>query len=193
MVYRLIAPALRLAFVMTLLLGGLYPLAVTAIAQIAFPKAAHGSLIERDGRLVGSHLIGQNFSDPGHFWGRPSATAPQPYNALASSGSNLGPLNPALLEAVHGNARALREADPGNTRPVPVDLVTSSASGLDPEISLAAARYQAERVARARHLPTATVLALIDAHTEAGWQALLGEPRVNVFELNLELDSLHSR
>jgi K+-transporting ATPase ATPase C chain len=193
MVYRLIAPALRLAFVMTLLLGGLYPLAVTAIAQIAFPKAAHGSLIERDGRLVGSHLIGQNFSDPGHFWGRPSATAPQPYNALASSGSNLGPLNPALLEAVHGNARALQEADPGNTRPVPVDLVTSSASGLDPEISLAAARYQAERVARARHLPTATVLALIDAHTEAGWQALLGEPRVNVFELNLELDSLHSR
>jgi K+-transporting ATPase ATPase C chain len=193
MVYRLIAPALRLLVVMTLLLGGLYPLAVTVIAEIAFPKAAHGSLIQRDGRLVGSRLIGQNFSDPGHFWGRPSATAPQPYNALASSGSNLGPLNPALLEAVHGNARALREADPGNTRPVPVDLVTSSASGLDPEISLAAARYQAERVARTRHLPTAAVLALIDAHRQGGWQALLGEPRVNVLELNLGLDSLHSR
>jgi len=193
MVHRLISPALRLALVMTLLLGGLYPLCVTVLAQVAFPTAAHGSLLRRDGRLVGSRLIGQNFSDPGHFWGRPSATAPQPYNALASSGSNLGPLNPALIEAVHGNARTLREADPGNTRPIPVDLVTSSASGLDPEISLAAARYQAERVARTRHLPIALVGTLIDAHAQRSGFAFLGEPRVNVLELNLALDSLHSR
>ena len=140
---------------MTLLLGLVYPLVITGVAKIAFPRQAEGSLIYRDGKLIGSTLIGQSFSDPKYFWGRPSATTPQPYNGLASSGSNLGPLNPALLDQVKANAKALHDADPDNRRPVPVDLVTASASGLDPDISPAAARYQAARVARARNLPLA--------------------------------------
>ena len=144
----------------------------------------------RDGHAVGSALIGQSFSDPGHFWGRPSATTPQPYNGVASAGSNLGPLNPALSDAVKARIKALRAADPGNSAPVPVDLVTASGSGLDPEISVAAANYQAARVARARGLPEARVRALIVAHTEGRLAGVLGEPRVNVLELNLALDAL---
>ena len=175
---------------LTLLTGVAYPLLTTVVAQGLFPQQAHGSLIERDGHLVGSALIGQNFSDPGHFWGRPSATAPQPNNALSSGGSNLGPLNPALVDAVQSRLQALKAADPGNPLPVPVDLVTASASGLDPHISIAAARYQAQRVAQARHLNTADVQALIDTHSETPWLGLLGEPVVNVLQLNLALDQL---
>ena len=137
---------------MTLLLGIVYPLVIAGVARLAFPRQAEGSLIYRDGKLIGSTLIGQSFSDPKYFWGRPSATTPQPYNGLASTGSNLGPLNPALIDAVKANAKALHDADPDNRRPIPVDLVTASASGLDPDISPAAAEYQAARVARARHL-----------------------------------------
>ena len=156
----------------------------------AFPHQANGSLITQGGKAVGSELIGQSFTEPGHFWGRPSATAPMPYNASASGGSNLGPTNPALTDAVKARIEALRAADPGNTRPVPVDLVTASASGLDPHISPAAAAYQAERVARARSLPVAQVQALVQLHTENPWLGLLGEPRVNVLALNLALDAL---
>ena len=155
-----------------------------------FPQQAAGSLIERDGVAVGSRLIGQSFSDPGHFWGRPSATTPQPYNGTGSAGSNLGPLNPALVDAVKERVEALRAADPGNNAPVPVDLVTASASGLDPDISVAAAEYQAARVARARGLPVERLRALIEAHTEGRLLGVLGEPRVNVLELNLALDAL---
>ena len=183
-------PALVLLAVLTVLTGVLYPLAVTGIAQLLFPRAAAGSLVVRGGRALGSALIGQSFSDSGHFWSRPSATTPQPYNGAGSTGSNLGPLNPALLEAVKARIAALRTADPGNSAPVPVDLVTASASGLDPHISVAAAQYQAARVARARSLPAARLQALIDAHTEGRLLGVLGEPRVNVLELNLALDSL---
>jgi len=186
----LLRPAIVLLLLMTLLTGVVYPLVVTAITRGLFPRQVSGSLIVRGGSVVGSALIGQSFSDPRHFWGRPSATTPQPYNGLASNGSNLGPLNPDLLEAIRGRILALRAADPGNTAPVPVDLVTTSASGLDPHISPAAANYQAARVARARGLPTARVQALIAAHTEGRLLGLLGEPRVNVLELNLALDAL---
>ena len=148
------------------------------------------SLITQGGKAVGSELIGQSFTEPGHFWGRPSATAPMPYNASASGGSNLGPTNPALTDTVKARIEALRAADPGNTRPVPVDLVTASASGLDPHISPAAAAYQSERVARARGLPVGQVQALVQQHTDNPWLGLLGEPRVNVLALNLALDSL---
>ncbi len=185
---RILRPALSLLLVMTALVGIAYPLVITGIARLAFPYQAQGSLLRRDGRLIGSALIGQNFSDPKYFWGRPSATTPQPYNGTGSTGSNLGPLNPALIDAVKANAKALHDADPGNLRPVPVDVVTASASGLDPEISPAAARYQAGRVARARGLPPATVEALIDAHVRGRLFGFVGEPRVNVLELNLELD-----
>lgn len=185
---RNLRPALSLLIAMTLLLGIVYPLVITGLARIAFPTQAAGSLIESDGKLIGSRLIGQNFSDPRYFWGRPSATAPQPYNALASSGSNLGPLNPALIEAVNSNARRLRVADPDNLAPIPVELVTASASGLDPEISPAAATYQAGRVARARGIPLTTVQALIAAHVQGRVLGFLGEPRINVLELNLALD-----
>jgi potassium-transporting ATPase KdpC subunit len=191
MLMRLTRPAVSLLIVMTVLLGLLYPLVVTLVAKAAFRSAADGSLVYRDGKLVGSTLIGQSFSDPKHFWGRPSATTPQPYNALSSSGSNLGPLNPALLKQVEDNVKALRAADPGNGRPVPVDLVTASASGLDPHITPAAAYYQAARVARARNLPVEQVTALIAAHEQAALLGLLGERRVNVLELNLALDRLH--
>ncbi len=188
---RTIRPAVTLLLVMTALLGIIYPLVITGIARLAFPQQAAGSLIERDGKAVGSRLIGQDFSDPKYFWGRPSATAPQAYNATASTGSNLGPLNPALLDAVKLRAQALRAADPGNAQPIPVELVTASASGLDPEISPAAARYQAARVARIRGIEGARVEALIADHVQQRLLGLFGEPRINVLELNLALDGLH--
>jgi K+-transporting ATPase ATPase C chain len=155
-----------------------------------FPARAAGSIVTRDGQAVGSALIGQNFSDPEYFWGRPSATTPQPYNGTGSTGSNLGPLNLALLDAVKARVAGLRAADPGNSAPLPVDLVTASGSGLDPEFSVAAAEYQAARVARARGLPVTRVRALIAAHSEGRLLAVLGEPRVNILELNLALDAL---
>jgi potassium-transporting ATPase KdpC subunit len=190
MFVRLIRPAVSLLVLMTLLLGLVYPLVITGVAKVAFPRQAEGSLIFKDGKLIGSRLIGQSFSDPKYFWGRPSATTPQPYNGLASSGSNLGPLNPALLDQVKANAKALHDADPDNRRLVPVDLVTASASGLDPEISPAAARYQAARVARARNLPLAQVEALIKSHQQGRLFGFIGERRVNVLELNLALDQM---
>jgi K+-transporting ATPase ATPase C chain len=167
-----------------------YPLLVTGVARVAFPAAASGSLIVREGKPIGSELIGQNFTEPKYFWGRPSATAPQPYNAAASSGSNLGPLNPALAAAVKARIDALRAADPGNPRPVPIDLVTASASGLDPHISPAAADYQAERVARSRQLDPQAVRQLIAQHSEGLDLGVLGEPRVHVLRLNLALDAI---
>jgi len=184
----ILRPALVLFAVLTLICGVLYPLAVTGIAQAAFPAQANGSLIERDGKTVGSALIGQSFTTPGYFWGRPSPTGPMANNGGGSGGSNQGPLNPALQEAVKGRVAALRALDPANTAPVPVDLVTTSASGLDPEISLAAAQYQAARVARARGIPVERVGALIERHTELRVLGLFGEPRVNVLALNLGLD-----
>jgi K+-transporting ATPase ATPase C chain len=187
----ILRPTLVLFAVLTVLVGLAYPGAVTAIAQAVFPVQANGSIVTRDGKPVGSTLIGQNFGDPGHFWGRPSATSPMPYNAANSSGSNLGPLNPALTDAVKARVAALRTADPGNTAPVPVDLVTASGSGLDPDISIAAARYQVVRVARARGLPQAKVDALVEAHVQQPWLPLIGEPTVNVLRLNLALDALH--
>jgi len=190
MFVRLIRPAISLLALMTLLLGIAYPLIITGAAKLAFPHQAAGSLIYQDGKLIGSMLIGQSFSDPKYFWGRPSATTPQPYNGLASTGSNLGPLNPALIDAVKANAKALHDADPDNQRPVPVDLVSASASGLDPEVSVAAAQYQAARVARARRLEPAQVEALITSHERQRLWGLIGEPRVNVLELNLALDRL---
>jgi K+-transporting ATPase ATPase C chain len=183
-------PALVMIVLMTVLLGGVYPAAVTAIASVLFPWQAGGSLIEQDGMAVGSVLIGQPFSEPGHFWSRPSATGPFPYNAASSSGSNLGPLSPALIDAVTARIEALRDADPGNTAPVPADLVTASASGLDPHISPAAAEYQVARVARVRGFDPAQVRALVDEFTEGRQFGFLGEPRVNVLRLNIRLDSL---
>jgi len=183
-------PALVLFLLLTALTGILYPLVVTAVAQLLFPGRAAGSIVVRDGHAVGSRLIGQSFSDPKYFWSRPSATTPQPYNGAASTGSNLGPLNPALLDAVKPRVAALRAADPANAAPVPIDLVTASASGLDPEISLAAAAYQAARVASARGLAPERVQALIAQHAEGRLLGVLGEPRVNVLELNLALDAL---
>jgi K+-transporting ATPase ATPase C chain len=185
-----VRPALVMIVLMTILLGALYPAAVTAIASVIFPWQANGSLIEKDGKAVGSSLIGQPFSDPGHFWSRPSATGPYPYNASASSGSNQGPLNPALTDAVTARIKALRDADPGNTAPVPADLVTASGSGLDPHISPAAAEYQVARVARARDLDPAQVRALVEEFTEGRQFGFLGEPRVNVLRLNIQLDSI---
>lgn len=184
-------PACVMLAIFTVLTGMVYPAAVTGLAQALFPGQANGSLIrDRDGRLQGSRLIGQPYSDPGLFWGRPSATAPYPYNAGASGGSNQGPLNPALKDAVQARIQALREADPGNTAPVPVDLVTASASGLDPEISPAAAEYQANRVARARNLNPQTVRELIAQHTQGRQWHLFGEPRVHVLALNRALENL---
>jgi potassium-transporting ATPase KdpC subunit len=185
-----IRPAIVLLLFFTVLTGLLYPLAITGIAQLAFTQAASGSILTRDGKPIGSSLIGQNFSDPKYFWGRPSATTPQPYAGTGSTGSNLGPLNPALTDAVKARIQALRAADPGNVAPVPVDLVTASASGLDPEMSVAAALYQARRVARVRGLDAQTVRDLIGAHSQGRMLGLLGEPRVNVLDLNLALDGL---
>ncbi len=185
-----IRPAATLLLVLSLVTGLAYPLVVTGAAQLLFPQQASGSLIQRGSAPVGSALVGQNFSKPGHFWGRPSATAPAPYNAEASGGSNFGPLNPALADAVKARIAALRAADPGNTAAVPVDLVTASGSGLDPHISPAAARYQIARVARARQLPPEAVAQLVERHVELPLWGVLGEPRVNVLQLNLALEAL---
>jgi len=187
---RTIRTAVSLLLAMTLLTGIVYPVAITGISKLLFPHQAEGSLVSRDAKLIGSTLIGQNFSNPKYFWGRPSATAPQPYNGIASSGSNLGPLNQALIDNVKANVKALHAADPGNALPIPVDLVTASASGLDPEISIAGARYQAHRVARARHLSPAQVETLIATHETGRLLGFIGEPRINVLVLNLALDSL---
>jgi K+-transporting ATPase ATPase C chain len=176
--------------VMTLITGVAYPVLVTAIGQAAFHGQATGSLIERDGKVVGSTLIGQPFADPKHFWSRASATSPYPYNASASSGSNQGPLNPALTDAVTGRIKALHDADPDNAAPVPVDLVTASASGLDPHISPAAAEYQVDRVAKARNLDPQKVRTLVAEFTQGRQLGFLGEPRVDVVGLNLALDAV---
>ena len=191
----ILRPALVLFAALTLVCGVLYPLLVTGVAQAAFPAQANGSLVEKDGQVVGSSLIGQSFTSPGYFWGRPSATAPMANSGAGSGGSNQGPLNPALQEAVKGRIAALRALDPANTAPVPVDLVTASASGLDPEISVAAARYQAARVARARQLPAERVGVLVEEHSERPFLGLFGEARVNVLALNMALDaeSVHTR
>jgi K+-transporting ATPase ATPase C chain len=177
----------------TVVTGFVYPLAITGIAQSAFGHAASGSIVSRNGKPIGSSLIGQNFSDAKYFWGRPSATSPQPYAGLASSGSNLGPLNPALIDGIKAHIQALRAADPGNVAPIPVDLVTASASGLDPEESIAAALYQAPRIARARGLDEKDVRSLIDTQARGRAFGVLGEPRVNVLALNLALDGLAPR
>jgi K+-transporting ATPase ATPase C chain len=185
-----IRPALVALFSLTILTGLAYPLAVTGIAQFLFPHQANGSLIVLDGRAVGSSLIGQPFTDPKYFWSRPSATSLFPYNAASSGGSNLGPTNPALIQAVRDRVAMLRAADPGNALPVPVDLVTASGSGLDPHISPAAAEYQVRRVARVRRMQEADVRQLVTQHTQGRQLGFLGEPRTNVLELNLALDAL---
>ena len=186
-------PALASFALLTILTGVAYPLVVTAIAQVLFPAQANGSVIMKDGKAVGSSLIGQAFDDPKYFWSRISATSPQAYNGESSSGSNYGPLNDSLVDAVRGRIDALRAADPENKQPIPVDLVTASGSGLDPHISPAAARYQAARVARVRSLPEPTVLALVERHTHGRQLGVLGEPVVDVLALNLELDSLATK
>jgi K+-transporting ATPase ATPase C chain len=186
---RAFKEAFVMLVVLTLITGVVYPLVVTGIAHAVFPAQAAGSLIERGGKPVGSALVGQPFSDPKYFWGRPSATAPMPYNAGASSGSNQGPLNPALADAVKGRIEALRTADPDNKAAVPVDLVTASGSGLDPHISPAAADYQVARVAKTRAIDAAQLRALVAEHTEGRQLGFLGEPRVNVLRLNLALDA----
>ena len=182
--------ALILFAFLTVLTGLLYPALITGIAQVIFPNQANGSLITQNGQVVGSSLIGQQFDDPKYFWGRLSATGDHPYNAALSGGSNLGPTNPALLKQVSDRIAALQAADPGNTQPIPVDLVTASGSGLDPDISIAAARYQAPRIARLRSLSLDKVNALIDQNTTGRTLGFLGEPRVNVLNLNLALDGL---
>lgn len=182
--------AILLLGLLTVLTGVIYPLVVTGIAQVIFHRQANGSLIDRDGELIGSELIGQQFDEPGYFWGRPSATMPFPYNAAASSGSNYGPSNPMLLDAIAKRVAALKAADPENTQPIPVDLVTYSASGLDPHISVAAALYQVPRIARQRGLSEAQVLSLVDRFTEGRQFGILGEPRVNILLLNLTLDEV---
>ena len=174
---------------LSIVTGLLYPLAVTGVAQTAFPRQANGSLITQGGKTVGSELIGQSFTEPGHFWGRPSATAPYPYNGAASGGANQGPLNPALIDAVKARIAALRAADPSNDAPFPVDLVTASGSGLDPHISPAAAEYQVERVARARRLDPGVVRELVARHRSEAQFGLFGDARVNVLTLNLALDA----
>ena len=186
---RIIRQSIVMLALLTLVTGVAYPLLATGLAQLLFPHAANGSLIERDGKTMGSELIGQAFSDPKYFWSRPSATAPFPDNSAASSGSNLGPTNPALADAIKQRVEALRAADPGNTAPVPVDLVTASGSGLDPHISPAAAEYQVARVARVRGVPTTDIRKRVVDATEGRTFGILGEPRVNVLRLNLALDS----
>jgi K+-transporting ATPase ATPase C chain len=189
---RELRPALVVFFLLTIVTGLLYPGVVTLVARSFFADEAAGSVIERDGRAVGSSLLGQPFSSPGYFWSRPSATGPQPYNGAVSSGSNQGPINPNLEAAVRDRIAALRAADPDNARPVPIDLVTASGSGLDPHVSPAAAEYQVGRVARARGLDEAQVRALVKTATEGRTFGLLGEPRVNVVQLNLALDALRA-
>lgn len=187
-----IKPALMLFLLLTLLTGVVYPLVVTGLAQLLFPQQANGSLLrDEQGNALGSRLIGQNFQNPGYFWGRPSATAPDPYNPGASSGSNLGPANPVLVETIKTRIAALQAADPDNNAPIPIDLITSSASGLDPHISPAAADYQVGRITRLRNTSPEKLQELVQAHTEARQWGLLGEPRVNVLTLNLALAGLH--
>jgi potassium-transporting ATPase KdpC subunit len=188
---KILLPALLTLLVFSTLTGLVYPLLVTGISALCCEQQAQGSLIRRDERLIGSSLIGQPFDDPKYFWPRPSATTPQPYNGASSAGSNLGPTNPAQLDAVRTQLAALQQADPDNKSAVPVDLVTASASGLDPHISPAAAEYQLMRVARARNIDPQRLRSLVAAHTQARQWAVLGEPRVNVLELNLALDALH--
>jgi K+-transporting ATPase ATPase C chain len=183
-----IVPALRMLIALTVVTGIAYPLIITGIAQVGFPHAANGSLIVANGKTLGSELIGQPFDDPKYFWSRPSATSPQPYNGASSGASNQGARNPALADAVKDRIKALRDADPDNKAPVPIDLVTASGSGLDPHISLAAAEYQIGRVAKARALPEQQVRTLINQYTEGRTLGVLGEPRVNVLTLNLALD-----
>jgi potassium-transporting ATPase KdpC subunit len=190
---RLIRNAISMLLVMTVITGLVYPLVATGVAQVLFPHQANGSLIMRDGKPIGSELIGQTFDDPKYFWGRPSATTPQPYNGTASNGSNQGPTNPALHDAVQQRIDALHKADPGNNAPVPADLVTASGSGLDPEISPAAAQYQIARVARVRNLSTDQLQQLVAQYTQGRQLGLLGEPRVNVLALNLALDKLQTK
>ncbi len=190
---KMIRKALMALLLFTILTGFVYPMVVTGIAQAIFPSQANGSILNRDGKPVGSELIGQQFGEPGYFWGRPSATNPYAYNGASSSGSNLGPNNPELVKAVRSRVQTLHAADPDNRSKVPVDLVTSSASGLDPEISPAAAEYQAERVATTRGVDVSTVRALIALQTRGRWLGLFGEPAVNVLELNLALDGLPKR
>lgn len=187
---RQLRPALVILGLMTLLTGVLYPAVITGIAQVVFPFQANGSLIAQNGKVIGSELIGQQFDDPSYFWGRLSATSPNPYNAASSSGSNLGPTNPALITAVQARIDALHKTDPGNTAPIPVDLVTASGSGLDPNISPAAAEYQLARVARARKMDETAVRNLVLQYTEGRQLGFLGEPRVNVIKLNMALDAL---
>jgi len=183
-------PAVVSFLLLTVITGLLYPLVITGLAQQLFTRQANGSLIMKNRQAIGSELIGQQFDDPKYFWGRPSATSPFPYNAAASGGSNLGPTNPALTDAVQARIQALKAADPGNTQPIPVDLVTASGSGLDPDISRAAALYQVPRVARLRGLSEDQVRALVTQHIEGRLLGFLGEPRVNVFKLNLALDEI---
>jgi K+-transporting ATPase ATPase C chain len=189
----ILRPALVVFLALSVLVGVAYPLAVTGLAQLLFPRQANGSLILLDGKTVGSSLIGQSFTSPKYFWGRPSATSPMPNNAASSGGSNLGPTNPALIDAVKGRVEALKSADPGNTARIPVDLVTTSASGLDPDISVAAAYYQIPRIARERNLSPDAVRSLVDRLRESPYLGFLGEPRVNVLALNLALDGKGER
>jgi K+-transporting ATPase ATPase C chain len=185
-------PAVILFVLLTVLTGVIYPAVVTGLAHLLFPNQVNGSLMTNsDGKLTGSRLIGQPFSSPGHFWGRPSATGPFPYNAGASSGSNLGPTNPALVDAVKARIQALKAADPDNQAPIPVDLITASGSGLDPHISPAAADYQVNRIAKAHNIDPGKLRELVEAHTEARQWGFLGEPRINVLTLNLALDAMH--
>jgi len=189
----LIRPAVTLFALLTAFTGVLYPLAVTGVAKLAFPDQASGSILMKDGQAIGSSLIGQNFSDPKYFWGRPSATSPMAYNGANSGGSNLGPTNPALIDAIKGRIAALKAADPSNDAPIPVDLVTASASGLDPEISVAAIDYQVARVAKARGVSNDVIASLVSRHRIERLFRLLGEPRVNVLQLNLDLDRAAAR
>lgn len=189
----LLRPALSLFVLMSAITGVAYPVLTTGLAQAVFPDQANGSLVTKNGQAVGSSLIGQSFSEPKYFWSRPSATAPMAYNAGASTGSNQGPLNPALTDAVKARVEALKAADPDNKAAVPVDLVTASGSGLDPHISIAAAEYQAARIARTRGLAPDAVRTLIGQHAEGRLLGLLGEPRVNVLALNLALDRTAQR
>src|ERR1700704_632528 len=188
MMFAQLVPSLRMLLVMSALTGVVYPLLVTSVAKLAFPRAANGSLIVSGGKTLGSDLIGQPFDDPKYFWSRPSATSPQPYNAMASSGSNLGPRNPALADAVKDRIKALHDADPDNKAAVPVDLITASGSGLDPHIGVAAAEYQLSRVAKARGLAEERVRGLVGDNTEGRTLGVLGEPRANVLKLNIALD-----
>ena len=188
---KAVRPAITSFLLITCLTGIVYPLLVTGLSQALMRDKADGSLVSKNGKVIGSRLIGQYFSDPGHFWGRPSATSPTPYNGTASGGSNLGPTHPALLEALEARIKALKDSDPGNRAPIPVDLVTASASGLDPEISPAAAAYQISRIARSRKIDPERLKKLVDEHTRGRQFGFLGEPGVNVLELNLALDRMH--